>query len=639
MNKPIERITVVGGGTTGYITALSLSNAYPTKSITWIYPEENQPIGVGEAIVPAVSNLLKMLGVTHEDIIRECKGTVKLGNFFNGWNRPGESFTFPFGYNTKNPRHNTASIERIIETNKVPDDLLQYSDIATHFRATDLLKYLDTKISNFKNLKVERRTVTKEELDGTYDLLLDCTGFKRNLSQWPDNFVSIQDKIPNNQAFIYRSAYTDVETQCLPYTVSYAMDYGWVFNIPLKDEIACGYVHPDKYPVMEEFVEYLKKKFKTDTIDVSKIRKVPMVTGRNKIHIKDNVVAMGLASCFIEPLESTGIFFVIVSLKCVIDYINGKIPEEQVSGVINKEYDALVDFIIAHYKYSARSNEYWDHYKNIEITDTEISLFVSDAFATSDVNGLKYKTKENPHTLSMSVILSGFDTGVPRPKEKMDHRELINIHKGKKYNEWLRDPSNHRGNISVGVSGYNGYLASKLRHRHDINWVDRNTDIDYYFHMGSPTFTEKELTQANAQVMHRYVKETIDLIDNLKVPLIFASTTGVEDIQLDHKGSTCYNLAKLYLENYIINHCKTYMILRIGTIVASDLTDMMGMKPDRLQPRILRGDYKGIPLEDKYLDIKDFVNTTADKIKDFKTGIVNYNLKTIKLSELIALGK
>ena len=81
------------------------------------------------------------------------------------------------------------------------------------------------------------------------------------------------------------------------------------------------------------------------------------------------------------------------------------------------------------------------------------------------------------------------------------------------------------------------------------------------------------------------------------------------------------------------------MILRIGTIVASDLTDMMGMKPDRLQQRILRGDYKGIPLEDKYLDIKDFVNTTADKIKDFKTGIVTYNLKTIKLSELIALGK
>jgi Tryptophan halogenase len=618
MNKSIEKITVVGAGTTGYLTALCISKAYPSKSITWIYPEDNTPIGVGEAIVPAVANLLKMLGVSHADIIRECRGTIKLGSFFEGWNRPGESFSFPFGFNTENPRHNSASLERIIETGKVPDDILQYSDIATHFRATELLKYLDSVTPNFKNLTVERRTVTKEELEGTYDLLFDCTGFRREFSKWPDNFLSIQDKIPNNQAFIYRSSYTNIEKQCLPYTLAYAMDYGWVFNIPLKDEIACGYVHPDKYDVMDEFVEYLKNKFEVDNIDISKIRKVPMVTGRNKIHIKDNVVSMGLASMFIEPLESTGIFFVVVALNRIIQYINGKITEQEYSEAINNEYDALVDFIIAHYKYSARSNEYWDHYKNIEIGDPEISLFSKEA---------------------LSVIMSGFDTGVARPKEKIDHRELINIHKGKKYHEWLQDPSNYKDNVTVGVSGYHGYLASKLRHRPDVNWVDRTSDIDYYLHLGSPTFTEAELTQANAQTMHQYVKETIELIDSLKVPIIFASTTGVDDIRLDHKGSTCYNLAKLYLENYIINHCDNYMILRIGTIVASDLIDVMGMKPDRLQQRILRGDYKGIPMEDKYLDIKDFVNTTADKIKSFKTGIVNYNLKTIKLSELIALGK
>jgi nucleoside-diphosphate-sugar epimerase len=193
--------------------------------------------------------------------------------------------------------------------------------------------------------------------------------------------------------------------------------------------------------------------------------------------------------------------------------------------------------------------------------------------------------------------------------------------------------------LVVGVSGCRGFLAKQLRDRTDIEWVDRTTDIDYYLHLGSPTFTGKDLTQENAQVMHRYVKETIELVDNLTVPIIFASTTGVDDIQLDHTGSTCYNLAKLYIENYIINHCKNYMILRVGTIVSSDLTHILEMKPDRLQQRILRKDYKGIPMEDKYLDINDFVNITADKIKCFETGIVNYNLKTIKLSELLALGK
>jgi hypothetical protein len=615
MKKPIDRITIVGGGTTGYLTVLRIARAYPAKSITWIYPETNDPIGVGEAIIPTVSNMLKRFGVTHKDILRECQGTVKLGAVFVGWNRPGETFTFPFGFDTKDPAHNSASLDRIIDTGKVPDGLLDYSDISTHFRATELLKYLDKIIPNYKNIKIERRTVTKEELEGTYDLLLDCTGFKRQLSQWPDNFLSIQDKIPNNQAYIYRTAYTNKEKQCVPYTIAYAMDNGWIFNIPLKNEIACGYVHPSKYDITDEFIEYLKMKFETDDIDISKIRKVPMITGRNHIHIKDNVIAMGLASAFIEPLESTGLFLVVGALDYVLSYINGNISEDQYNALINEDYDSLVNFIVAHYKYSKRSNEYWDHYKNVPVEFNELPLFKQSGWDT---------------------ILSGFSVpGRDRPKEPLIPKELINIHKGKKYHQWLEDSSNYKNELTVGVSGFHGFLASRLRNRLDINWVDRNNDIDYYLHLGSPTFTEEELTKENAQVMHRYVKETIELIDNLTVPIIFASTTGVDDIQLDHKGSTAYNLAKLYIENYIINNCEKYMILRIGTVVSTGLRDVLEMKPNRIQPRILRGEFTGIPLEDKYLNIEDFVNTTSDKIKNFKNGIVTYKLKTMKLSELI----
>jgi hypothetical protein len=194
-----------------------------------------------------------------------------------------------------------------------------------------------------------------------------------------------------------------------------------------------------------------------------------------------------------------------------------------------------------------------------------------------------------------------------------------------------------KNNITVGVSGYNGFLASKLRTRLDIDWANRTTNIDYYLHLGSPTFTDAELTKENAQAMHRYVKETIELIDNLTVPIIFASTTGVDDIQLDHKGSTCYNLAKLYIENYIINNCEKYIILRIGTVISKSLKDVLQMKPDRLQQRIIQGNYTGIPLEDNYLNVEEFVNTTANIIHNFKNGIVTYNLQKIKLSELIKI--
>jgi hypothetical protein len=80
------------------------------------------------------------------------------------------------------------------------------------------------------------------------------------------------------------------------------------------------------------------------------------------------------------------------------------------------------------------------------------------------------------------------------------------------------------------------------------------------------------------------------------------------------------------------------MILRIGTITSTSLKEIHQMKPNRIQQRIMQGNYKGIPLEDKYLNVEDFVNTTANSIRNFKNGIVTYNLKKIKLSELMPKG-
>jgi len=139
--------------------------------------------------------------------------------------------------------------------------------------------------------------------------------------------------------------------------------------------------------------------------------------------------------------------------------------------------------------------------------------------------------------------------------------------------------------------------------------------------------------------MHQYVRETIKLLDRTDAPVVFASTTGVDDIKLDHTGSTSYNLGKLFLENYVINNCDKYMILRIGTIVSKNPADIALMKPDRLQPRIQRNDLTNIPLEDYYLDVDTFVNTTMNSILNFKNGIVEYELTKYTLPALVQLGK
>ena len=140
--------------------------------------------------------------------------------------------------------------------------------------------------------------------------------------------------------------------------------------------------------------------------------------------------------------------------------------------------------------------------------------------------------------------------------------------------------------MKVALTGWGGFLATKLRTATDIEWTEDRNNCDMLILMGGPTFTDAELDQHDAQVMHQYVRETIRIIDRFDGPVIFASTTGVDDIQLDHRGSTSYNLAKLYLENYVMYNCDVWTILRIGTIISMDPADLLLMKQDRIQPRI-----------------------------------------------------
>jgi len=283
------------------------------------------------------------------------------------------------------------------------------------------LEYLDNYKKKYSNLTVIREKVTLNDIKDCYDLIIDCTGFERTVSYIPNNFKNISDKIPNNQVFLFRHTYTDREKQCVPYTVAEAMNYGWCFNIPLRNELACGYVHDGKFDVKEEYINYLEKKFNIK-VEPSSIKSLKMVTGRNKIHLKNNIVAMGLASSFIEPLESTGLYLVTSALRKLCDYIDKKITETEYNFFINEEFDTITDFIVEHYKYSKRDNEYWNFYKKVNTKKRTVNIFPNSGWDT---------------------IKSGFLSEVPRPTEPMDSKELIEIHKGKPFHEWILNEENY----------------------------------------------------------------------------------------------------------------------------------------------------------------------------------------------------
>lgn len=358
------------------------------------------------------------IGISNRDIIKHCNGTLKLGIVFDGFNVPGEQFDFPFGLG-EDPPYNAAATSRMMKTEKLSVDIDNYPDVSTHFRSTELLEYLSSQAPKIPNLTIKRQSVSLSELSGTYDLLIDSTGLNSKLSYVPDNYEDISHIIPNNCALVYRHAYTD-DSQMKPYSIFKAMDYGWVWNIPLGDQLAMGYVHCDKFDVLEDFKKAIKEKFGHDPLD-SDIRKVKFITGRCKKHMTGDVVRIGLASGFIEPLESTGIYLITSALEKLTNYIDGNLTEEQYNSSVNENFDAIINFIIAHYKYSKRSNEYWDHYKNLPVE--------------------KYKETDIFPRSAWDFILAGFGE-TTKPNDEIDPRELIKIHKGTPYSEWIKNARN-----------------------------------------------------------------------------------------------------------------------------------------------------------------------------------------------------
>lgn len=378
------------------------------SDVDWFFPKVNNPIGVGEAIIPEVSMFLKENNIlTTEEIIKHCNGTLKTGIKFKNFNREGESFIFPFD--------DVKSFEHIFKYDKVPQDILNNPNVSVHWRAHELLNYLDTKVP--ENVTIYRNEVTYDDVKD-YDLVIDSTGFKRAIAKWDDEFVTTP--IPNNAALTYRQKYTNKDEQCKPYSTFVGMKYGWMWNVPLGDQLAIGYVHDNKYDVKDEFINYIEEVF-SNKPDENDINLVNMKTGRMTTHLKDNVVTIGLSSAFIEPIESTGIYFTTTALEKIKLYLDGEITAEDYNNHINETFDNTVNFILAHYKYSKNDNPYWNYYKTLEVQD--------------------YKPMDLFPSFAWDSILAGFRDDVKQILEH-DLHQMIDVLRGKLYKEWLEDARN-----------------------------------------------------------------------------------------------------------------------------------------------------------------------------------------------------
>lgn len=423
----IKKVVIVGGGSSGWMTAAAFCRQFPEMEITLVESKDIKTIGVGESTLFGINQYLSLLDIEDKDWMPECDATYKVSISFTDFREKGSNFQYPFGNAAAlnqmplgldcwpilrqmdpegnpidkfaefyNPVTYLAKLNRMTynEDESIPafDSL---GDTAYHFDSAKFGLYLRDKIclpSGLQHVLGDVVDVVKKEngdvdyittdsgskLEG--DLFIDCTGFKSLLLEqhMGSEFISYADTLPNDKALATKLEYDDPEVEMTNYTDCTAIENGWVWNIPLWDRIGSGYVYSSKFvdrdQALIEFKNHLKSKGKEIPED-AEILDIDIKHGRHDKAWVKNVVGVGLAYGFIEPLESTGLLTThenIYKLVRIIQRRNGfvsGVDRQMLNDHMHHVVDGFRAFLETHYQLSQRDDtEYWR-----EVTDYEIS--------------------------------------------------------------------------------------------------------------------------------------------------------------------------------------------------------------------------------------------------------------------------
>lgn len=383
----INKITILGGGSAGWMTAAALVNNFPNIEIQLIESSDVPTIGVGESTLGRFHEYLHLLSIKEKSWMKFCNATYKLSIDFTNWDGKETRFHYPFGQhrnftdqysiipdrshwflrqvmtNAKGNEYCRLLFDTIelIENNKFTknnDGFFENfecsygnKDYAFHLDANLFGEYLKTYskdlgvkhiIGTFANAKLNEKGnveyITLENNDKKFnsDLFVDCTGFRSKLigSTLDVKFNSFSDILINDRALATTIPYTDKNIEMETTTNATTMNAGWCWNIPLYNRIGTGYVYSSQFltddEAEKEFREYLLKHRKpfANKQPLKEFNKIKINTGIREYPWYKNVVSVGLSSGFIEPLESTGLLLTQSSISHLISVLslsnNGK---------------------------------------------------------------------------------------------------------------------------------------------------------------------------------------------------------------------------------------------------------------------------------------------------------------------------
>ncbi|MCG2583727.1 tryptophan halogenase family protein [Massilia sp. TS11] len=425
MQAAIKTIVIVGGGTAGWMTASALATVMGGRyQIRLVESDEIGIVGVGEATIPMVKRFNQVVGIDEVEFLRATYGTFKLGIEFVNWGRQGERYMHGFGsigqdlatvrfdqYWQKMRRLGKAapleaySIARMASkankfmppTTEAGNSPLAEITYAYHFDASLYARFLrglaeqrgvqriEGKISQVRQRASDgfiEAVVLENGTELAGELFIDCSGFRGLLIEQTlqTGFEDWTHWLPCDRALAVPCASAPVLT---PYTRSTAHRAGWQWRIPLQHRTGNGHVFCSQFISEDEAAATLLANLDGEAL--ADPRLIKFTTGRRKLGWNKNVVAVGLASGFLEPLESTSIHMIQSAIARLIELFPDSGFDPVVTAEYNRqsafEYERIRDFIILHYHMNQRTDsEFWQACAHMAIPDTlrqKIALYRS----------------------------------------------------------------------------------------------------------------------------------------------------------------------------------------------------------------------------------------------------------------------
>lgn len=485
VKQAIRKIIILGGGTAGWMAAAALANnpVFAAIELCLLESDNIGTIGVGEGSTPHLKRFMDNLGISEKDWMEQCHASYKTGIDFINWNGDGQQYFHPFYFqmdvkpaeiffinaNARRRGHGSAvkpdaffSSGVLAKHNLSPRPnkaLPSTNEYGYHFDATELANYLkeyacQRGVKHLIGDVIEVSTTQNQHIDALMlangerlnaDFFIDASGFSAKLIHKTLGvpFQSFANELLNDSAVTVPALMDTTQTQqthdlqnhalqtqaqqAKYHTRATALSAGWLWQIPLTHRLGNGYVYSSRHLSANAAAKELLHS--VDLPESTQVRFLKMRVGVSDKAWHNNVLAIGLAQSFIEPLEATSIMmtqFILEKFMSLFErYQLNKQAETLSRQTLNQAVMQLVlgikDYIQAHYVTSQRSEPYWLAARKVTISQ-RLTQLLQAWYQGEDFDLLLYQYDQQLAYFRPSwyALLAGMDYRDPKLKRPFE---------------------------------------------------------------------------------------------------------------------------------------------------------------------------------------------------------------------------